>query len=112
MSRIFPPQQISELGVNLFTAAGATPTDAQITAASLVTSSLMGHDSHGVLRIPEYLGQIAEKMIVLDAVIAVQRTGPSTAIVDCGRGLGPAGAQRAMQEAVAIAKEQRTACII
>ena len=110
--RVFPPQAVSELGVNLFTAAGARPSDAEATVASLVTSSLMGHDSHGVLRIPEYLGQMAEGMIRADAVISVQRTGSSTAIVDCGHGLGPVGAQRAMQEGVAIAKEQRTACII
>ena len=112
MSRIFSPQAVTDLGVNLFVAAGARPSDAQATVASLVTSSLMGHDSHGVLRIPEYLEQMAEGKIAADAVISVQRTGPSTAIVDCGHGFGPVGAQRAMQEGVAIAKEQRTACII
>ena len=112
MSRIFSPQAVSELGVKLFTAARARPGDAEATVASLITSSLMGHDSHGVLRIPEYLLQMAEGKIVADAVISVERTGPSTAIVDCGHGLGPVGAHRTMQEGIAIAKEQRTACII
>jgi hydroxycarboxylate dehydrogenase B len=112
MSRIFSPQAISELGTRLFTAAGARPSDAGATVASLITSSLMGHDSHGVLRIPEYLGLMAEGKIVADAVISVERTGPSTAIVDCGHGFGAVGAQRAIQEGITIAKEQRTACVI
>jgi uncharacterized oxidoreductase len=112
MSQIFSPQAVSELGVQLFIAAGAKPDDARATVASLVTSSLMGHDSHGVLRIPEYLLQMAEGKIVARAVISVERTGPGTAIVDCGHGLGPVGAHRAMQEGIAIAREQRTACII
>ena len=112
MSRIFSPQAVSDLGVKLFTAAGASPSAARATVESLVTSSLMGHDSHGVLRIPEYLTQMAEGKIVADAVISVERTGPGTAIVDCGYGFGPVGAHRAMQEAIAIAKEHRTACVI
>lgn len=112
MSRVFPPQAVTELGVRLFTAAGASSSDAQITVASLVTSSLMGHDSHGVLRIPEYLLQMAEGRIVADAVISVERTGPGTAIVDCGNALGAVGARRAMEEGIAIASEQRTACIL
>jgi uncharacterized oxidoreductase len=111
MSRIFPPELIAGLGVRLFTTAGARVNDAQLTTRSLVTSSLMGHDSHGVLRIPEYLGLMAEGKIVAAAEIDVQRTGPTTAIVDCGHGLGPVGARRAMEEAIDIAKEQKTACV-
>jgi hydroxycarboxylate dehydrogenase B len=111
MSRIFPPQVVADLGLRLFTAAGASEKDARATTGSLVTSSLMGHDSHGVLRIPEYLGLMAEGKIVANANVSVQRTGPSTAIIDCGHGLGPVGARRSMEEAVAIAREQRTACV-
>lgn len=112
MSRVFPSQLVSDLGVRLFTAAGARPHDARAAVASLVTSSLMGHDSHGVLRIPEYLGMMANRMIVADAVVCVERTGPGTAVVDCGHGFGAVGAEWAMQQAVSIAKEQKTACVI
>jgi uncharacterized oxidoreductase len=112
MSQRFPAALVSQAGVALFTAAGARPSDAQATVEALITSSLMGHDSHGVIRIPEYLGFIAAGSIQLDAAISVERTGPGTAIVDCGHGFGAVGAQRAMQEAIAIAREQRTACVI
>jgi uncharacterized oxidoreductase len=112
MSQLFPHESISELGVALFSAAGARAEDARATVASLVTSSLMGHDSHGVIRIPEYLGFVADGSIVVDAPIVVERTGPATAVVDCGRGFGPVGAEKAIRVGVDIAREQRTACVL
>jgi uncharacterized oxidoreductase len=72
----------------------------------------MGHDSHGVIRIPEYLGFIAAGSIDVEAPITVQRTGPTTAIVDCHRGFGAVGAERAIREAIAIARTHGTACVI
>ena len=96
----------------MFTAAGAGAYQALATAQSLVTSSLMGHDSHGVIRIPEYLGFVADGSIVVDAPLAVLRTGPTTAVVDCGHGFGPVGAEKAIREGIEIARGQRTACVI
>ena len=72
----------------------------------------MGHDSHGVIRIPEYLGFVADGSIVVDAPLAVERTGPTTAVVDCGHGFGAVGAERAIREGIEIARGQRTACVI
>lgn len=112
MSHLYPAHAVRDLGVQLFSAAGAREGDAALTVESLVTSSLMGHDSHGVLRIPEYLSQMAEGKIVANAVISIERTGPGTAIVDCGRGLGAVGAERAIREGVTIARQQRVACIV
>lgn len=86
--------------------------DASATVSSLVTSSLMGHDSHGVIRIPEYLGFIDNRTIDVDAGVTIESTGPGTAIVDCGNGFGPVGAEAAIRHAVTIARQQRTACAI
>ena len=112
MSRLYPPQSVSRLGVALFTAAGAGADEALATVVSLVTSSLMGHDSHGVIRIPEYLGFVADGSIVVNAPLTVELTGPTTAVVDCGHGFGPVGAERAIREGIEIARGQRTACVI
>ncbi len=112
MSRLYRPDSVSQLGAALFAAAGAGAFEARATARSLVTSSLMGHDSHGVIRIPEYLGFVADGSIVPQAPLSVERTSPTTAVVDCGRGFGPVGAERAMREGIEIARGQRTACVI
>ena len=50
-----------------------------MTTESLITSSLMGHDSHGVIRIPEYLGFVADGSIVVNAPLSLDTHGP----VDC-----------------------------
>ncbi len=96
----------------MFTAAGAGASEALATTQSLVTSSLMGHDSHGVIRIPEYLGFVIAGSIVVNAPLAVEFTGPTTAVVDCGRGFGAVGAEKAIQVGIEIARGERTACVI
>ncbi len=112
MSRLYQPHTVTEAGVALFSAAGARRDQACMTVESLVTSSLMGHDSHGVMRIPDYLGFVDDGSIVKDAEVIVEQTGPTTAVVDCGQGFGPVGAERAINEGILIAREQRTACMI
>jgi uncharacterized oxidoreductase len=112
MSRLYPASRVSQFGVALFQAAGAGADEAQATVAALVTSSLMGHDSHGVLRIPEYLDAVAEGTIVTNAPQTVERTGASTAVVDCGHGFGAVGAEKAVRAAIEIARGERTACVI
>jgi hydroxycarboxylate dehydrogenase B len=112
MSRLYRPELVWRVGVALFKAAGASAHEAQATVDSLITSSLMGHNSHGVIRIPEYLGFVADGSIVVDAPVTVERTGPGTAIVDCHRGFGAVGAEKAVREGIAIARAQRTACVI
>jgi len=112
MTRLFPPIEIANIGTKLFVAAGAGEAESCIASESLITSSLMGHDSHGVLRIPEYLGFLADGRIVPRAELAVDRTSQATAIVDCGQGFGAVGARHAIELGVTIAREQKTASII
>ena len=112
MSHLFQPNSVSQAGVALFSATGAAREQAIATAESLVTSSLMGHDSHGIIRIPDYLRFVENGSIVSNAETSVIRTGPTTAVTDCGKGFGPVGAARAIREAIDIAGEQRTACVI
>ena len=112
MSLLYRPECVSRLGVALFEAAGALTDQAVLTTESLIKSSLMGHDSHGVIRIPEYLGFVADGSIVVNAPLNLDRTGASTAVLDCGHGFGPVGATRAIREGIAIARGERTACVI
>ena len=52
---LYSPDQIEKLSAGIFKAVGAPSDIAEHVAHSLVESNLMGHDSHGVLRIPSYL---------------------------------------------------------
>lgn len=112
MSRLFSASEIASISTNLFVAAGAGERESRIATESLITSSLMGHDSHGVMRIPEYLGCLADGSIKTQGAITIDRTSPTTAVVDCGQGFGAVGARHAIEAGVAISREQKTACII
>jgi len=112
MSRCFQAESVERLGIALFVAAGANERAARAAVSALVASSLMGHDSHGVLRIPEYLGFVVAGSLLPNAEPSVERTGPTTAVVDCGGGFGAVGAERAMQVAIELAREHRTSCVV
>jgi ureidoglycolate dehydrogenase (NAD+) len=86
-------------------AAGMDPVDAKLVARSLVQTSLWGIDSHGVARVPHYLKRIQAGSIDPKPQIQVHRTGPCTAQVDGGHGHGIVICHRAMEEAIAMAKE-------
>src|SRR5947208_650971 len=103
---------MKRMGALLFEAIGAPPDEASIAASELVTSSLMGLDSHGVIRIPEYLDLARQGKLSPGAKITIERTAGATAIVDCGRNLGQVGAFRAMETAISLAREHRTSCVI
>ncbi len=73
---------------DIFCAAGVPDTRAAIVAASLVESDLVGHDSHGVLRVGSYIEAIERGAIDPRAEIEIVRSSASTAVIDGHRGLG------------------------
>ena len=64
----------------LFAAAGATATEAECVAEGLVEANLMGHDSHGVILIPQYLTAIEKGEIVPGAAIEVVSETAASAV--------------------------------
>lgn len=77
--------------------------DARLIAGCLVQTSLWGIDSHGVARLPHYLGRIRGGSIHPKPEIRVRTTGPCTARVDGGHGHGIVICHRAMEEAISLA---------
>ena len=57
--------KLHELTQLIFRTAGATDDHASQVADVLIANNLAGHDSHGILRIPEYLESIKNGEIVL-----------------------------------------------
>jgi uncharacterized oxidoreductase len=112
MSRLFPSNEIARLSAALFVACGSGDHEAKTATDALVQSSLMGHDSHGVMRIPEYIGFIEEGSLKPNTSVDVSKTGPTTVVVDCGYGFGAVGGERAIAAGTEIAAEHGTACVI
>lgn len=108
---VVPAQQLRELTETIFGAAGATPTIAAAVADALVQANLAGHDSHGVIRIPAYIGQIKEGRLVADAEPAVIRSKAATVLIDGRHGFGQVAGRFATDQAIAKAKEFGAAAV-
>ena len=95
----------------IFQACNAPAEEAATVSDHLVTANLMGFDSHGVIRIPEYVGFVRQGMIQPGAPTTVVRETATTATVDCGWNFGQVGALRAMEIAVQKARRQHVSTV-
>jgi LDH2 family malate/lactate/ureidoglycolate dehydrogenase len=96
--------ELESLVEQVFLAAGSPAETARLVAASLVLSNLKGVDSHGVMRVPEYVRLIGEGRIVPDATPLVERDG-SAVQIDGRWCFGQVGAREAALLAAGIAGE-------
>ncbi len=98
-------QELQELAIAIFKAAGATAENAEGVVSSLISANLAGHDSHGVMRIPGYVEDIRSGRIRPAATPFVVREKPAAATVDCAATFGQLGARLTARTAVRKARE-------
>ena len=67
---------------------GSHADEARTIARRLVESNLVGHDSHGVLRVAKYLEWVREGWLVPNAKPTIVFDSDALAIVDGNRGFG------------------------
>jgi hydroxycarboxylate dehydrogenase B len=79
---------------SLFESANIPPGEAEIVARSLVEANLRGHDSHGVLRIPQYLDFVRDGKAIPGAPLTILDESPALLAADAGWGLGQVQAHR------------------
>jgi len=96
---------------DIFVRAGVPKEEANIVARALVNANLVGHDSHGVLRIPQYLNSIESGHIRPSATPKVVLDTPTIAVLDCGWGFGQVGAVWAMRLAIEKAGKHGISCV-
>lgn len=105
---IFSADALRDIAVRILKAAGVPADEATIVADLLVDSNLAGHDSHGILRLPQYLGMIRDGAILPGAPARVIRETPATAVLDGGWGFGQVVARGAMD---LTARKARTSAV-
>lgn len=90
--RVIPQSELYDFSVRAFEAAGADSESAKTVAEHLIDASLRGVDSHGVVRIPVYIGGILDGEIDPKAKPEVVRETETTAVVDGKKGFGQVAA--------------------
>ena len=85
-----------DFATRLFAAVGVPISDALVVAENLVGANLRGHDSHGVLRIPQYIDFLRKGDYQVGVDLKVETESPGVVVVDGQWGSGPgAGPQAA-----------------
>jgi uncharacterized oxidoreductase len=102
---ILTASELRDLCITLLSAWNAPEHEAEIVADCLVRSNLEGHDSHGVLRLPQYLERIDSGQIQPGASITTVREAKAMAALDGGWNFGQVIATRVAEMAIAKAKD-------
>ena len=97
--------ELSAFVAQVFAAAGAPPDVAQLVANSLVLSDMCGHESHGVVRVRQYLDQIGRGDIDPMAKPEIVLDNGAVFNVDARKSFGQLSAAFTMEEAIRRAKQ-------
>ncbi|MFH1924613.1 MAG: Ldh family oxidoreductase [Planctomycetota bacterium] len=90
----FSAEALTQFAASMLVAGGVGPEEAELIARSLVGANLRGYDSHGLMRIPFYLGRAEKGEVVAGAEFEVLRETPSLVTVDAHWGYGQTQARR------------------
>ncbi|HSB68763.1 MAG TPA: Ldh family oxidoreductase [Candidatus Methylomirabilis sp.] len=94
------PEPLETLARDIFQAITVPLAGAAWMAQLLVRANLRGHDSHGVIRVPQYVASWKKGEANPTADPVVIQEGPATALIDGKRGFGQIVARRGMEVAM------------
>ena len=92
--------QLESLIGAIFASAGCNPAEAGVIARRLVDANLVGHPSHGALRVPLYMKWLRAGIVVPNRTIQTVAENDAMAIVDGQFGFGQSIGEQAMKLAI------------
>lgn len=105
------PRAIAQLAETILISAGAGDEEARSVAKYLLMSDLVGHASHGVMRVKQYVEQIRNGQIKCRVTPQIVNEGPGFAVMEGGLGFGQVGAAEATRLACEKAASQGIAIV-
>jgi len=85
---------LTDFSMRLLARVGVPGADAALVASSLVGANLRGHDSHGVMRIPQYVSFLEQGLYRIGIELKVESETPALVVCDGQWGLGQVQAHR------------------
>jgi uncharacterized oxidoreductase len=93
----FSVDELTRITADIFAAAGAPRDHAETVAVALVGANAAGHDSHGVIRIPQYLDWVNKGDLDPAATMSIERETPILAVANGNWGFGQIVGVQAME---------------
>jgi uncharacterized oxidoreductase len=87
-------ERLVSFAAEVFRAGGLPAEEADRVASSLVGANLAGHDSHGLIRIPQYLKAVEDGLLRPGVTLKILKETPSVLVGDGQWGLGQVQAHR------------------
>ena len=97
-------EDLREYSGAVLQAVGVPPADAEVISSALLDAELRGLDTHGAIRLPQYVTLVKQGTINPRPEIKVVNESASHVLVDNGYGLGFLGCVKAMNLCIAKAK--------
>ena len=104
-ARRIAPAALQHFIAAAYRAVGIAAAEAEKAATLMLASDVSGADGHGVFRLPQYIRRIEAGGMNTRPDIRVIRRAKATALVDGDNGLGSLVVSRAVEEAIALARE-------
>lgn len=108
---VFQAGELQAITTQIFQGAGSPEEEARLVSRYLINANLMGHDSHGVIRIPQYLTSVKQGDCVPGASPEVVQETPATVVLNANWGYGQVAATRAMEIALEKAANQAVSSV-
>jgi hydroxycarboxylate dehydrogenase B len=108
---LIPHQQLIDFSASLFESAGIAREESRMVASSLVESNLCGHESHGVVRVIEYLSLLERGELHGSVPLEILTETPALAACDAGFGFGQVQMRRLLALASRKARSIGVACV-
>lgn len=104
-ARLVDPDGLRTFTAAVYESAGVGPDDARLMADTLVQADMWGHQSHGMLRLGWYYARLRSGAMKPTANARIVVDGGAIAVMDGEDGPGQVVARRAVDEAVARARQ-------
>jgi uncharacterized oxidoreductase len=101
--------RLTHIGKSLLQAAGASADEADAVARGCVNANLAGHDSHGIIMVPNYIERIKVGHITPGAKWTIVQESSTTTVIDGHWGFGYVVTREAMKMTIEKAKKTNVA---
>jgi len=104
--------ELREIGAHIFDALGCPHQESEWVSESLVNSNLRGYDSHGVIRVAQYVQNLQTGQVRPGATFQIVKETAAMALVDGHWGWGQVVARKAMELAIQKARRHGVGTVV
>ena len=108
----FTAEQLERIATRVLEGAGAGAEEATVVAKELRAANLVGHDSHGVMRLMQYVDYIEKGVIRPGSQYEVVKEGPAFLVIDGNFNFGQVTASAGLELGIEKARAAGTATVM